>query len=89
MHFNSLVLPLALALAMAGCASSPRSDLLAADAPRALPEAGPVSVRWNDPATFADLEYKGVGGDERERARVLEPAGAELLDVLVELLGHH
>lgn len=55
MHFKSLVLPLALALAMAGCASTPRSDLLAADAPRALPEAGPVSVRWNDPATFAEL----------------------------------
>ncbi|HQY82936.1 MAG: DUF3016 domain-containing protein [Thermomonas sp.] len=55
MRSKSLVLPLALALAMAGCASTPRSDMLAADAPRALPEAGPVSVRWNDPATFAEL----------------------------------
>jgi hypothetical protein len=30
-----------------------------------------------------------LGGDEGERAGVLEPAGAELLDLLVELLGHH
>ena len=57
MNFKSLALPLALALASAGCASGGGKDMLAADAPRALPESGPVSVRWNDPATFTELRY--------------------------------
>ena len=57
MNFKSLALPLALALAAAGCASGGGKDMLAADAPRALPESGPVSVRWNDPATFTELRY--------------------------------
>ena len=57
MTFKSLALPLALALAVAGCATGGGKDMLAADAPRALPESGPVSVRWNDPATFAELRY--------------------------------
>lgn len=55
MHVKSLALPLALALAVAGCASAGGKDMLAADAPRALPESGPVSVRWNDPSGFAEL----------------------------------
>ena len=29
------------------------------DAPRALPEQGPVSVRWEDPSKFSDLRYSG------------------------------
>ena len=57
MTLRSLALPLALALAMAGCASTGGNDMLAADAPRALPEAGPVSVAWEDPATFAELRH--------------------------------
>ena len=42
-----------------------------------------------DAAAFAHLEDQGVGGHERERTGVLQSAGAELLDVLVEFLGHH
>ena len=48
---------LAVGLAMSGCASTRGPDMLAADAPRALPASGPVSVSWNDPATFAELRY--------------------------------
>ncbi|MEO6228317.1 MAG: DUF3016 domain-containing protein [Thermomonas sp.] len=46
---------LSLALALAGCASTGANGMLAAEAPRALPDAGPVSVHWNDPATFTEL----------------------------------
>ena len=55
MTLKSLMLPIALAVALAGCAGGARSDMLAADAPRALPASGPVSVAWEDPATFAEL----------------------------------
>ena len=47
----------ALALALAGCASTGDSNMLSADAPRALPDAGPVSVAWGDPATFTELRH--------------------------------
>ena len=57
MNLKSLALPLALALAVAGCASGGGKDMLAADAPRALPASGPVSVAWADPATFRELRY--------------------------------
>ena len=57
MNTKSLALPLALALAIAGCASGGGKDMLAADAPRALPESGPVSVRWTDPASFTELRH--------------------------------
>ncbi|MDQ3040244.1 MAG: DUF3016 domain-containing protein [Pseudomonadota bacterium] len=54
---HRLFLPLAtaLALALSGCASSGATGMLAADAPRSLPDAGPVSVAWADPATFAEF----------------------------------
>src|SRR5690606_24824023 len=29
------------------------------DLPRALPDAGPVSVSWTDPAGFSELRYSG------------------------------
>lgn len=29
------------------------------DAPRSLPDEGPVAVQWNDPAGFTDLKYSG------------------------------
>ena len=57
MNLKTLALPRALALAVAGCASGSGKDMLAADAPRALPASGPVSVQWNDPATFTELRY--------------------------------
>jgi len=66
MSARTLVLPIVLALAMAGCASTSGGGMLAADAPRALPDAGPVSVRWNDPATFAELRHSH---DRQEAAR--------------------
>lgn len=56
-HGLTLSLSAALLLAIAGCASTGPSGMLAADAPRALPEAGPVSVHWNDPATFTELRH--------------------------------
>jgi hypothetical protein len=40
------------------------------------------------PAAFADLHRQRVRGHERERARLVQGAVAELLDVLVELGGH-
>lgn len=42
-------------LALAGCVSTGPTGVLAADAPRALPASGPVSVSWNDPATFTEF----------------------------------
>ena len=48
---------LAVGLAMSGCASTRGPDMLAADAPRALPASGPVSVSWNDPAMFMELRH--------------------------------
>lgn len=52
-----LLLPLAasLMLVLASCASTGPNGILSADAPRALPESGPVSVTWNDPATFTEF----------------------------------
>jgi len=59
---------LAMGLAASGCASTrgPGTGMLAPDAPRALPDSGPVSVAWNDPATFAELRY-GVNRYEAAR----------------------
>ena len=95
MNFKSLALPLALALAAAGCASGGGKDMLAADAPRALPESGPVSVRWDDPATFSEIRYspnryEAASGDwltdlaeyMRTRAEAQLPAG-ERLDLTI------
>lgn len=94
MNARSLALPLALALAVAGCATT-QPDMLAADAPRALPESGPVSVSWNDPATFTELRYSRNHWDAergswltdlakylRERAETHLPAG-ERLDLTI------
>ena len=39
-------------------------------------------------AALADLQHQGNRGDERERSRVVQPTGAEGLEVLVEGLGH-
>lgn len=91
MQIKVLLLPLTLALAIAGCASSGGKDMLAADAPRALPESGPVSVRWNDPATFTELRYSRNRWDAergswlldlaqylRKRAEAKLPAGERL-----------
>ena len=98
MHVKFLALPLALALAMAGCASTGGNDMLAADAPRALPDAGPVSVRWNDPATFTELRFSRNRWDAergswltdlaeylRKRADAHLPAGEQLQLIIVDV----
>ena len=98
MNLTSLALPMALALAAAGCASTGGKDMLAAGAPRALPESGPVSVRWNDPATFAELRYSpnrweaGRGSwltdlaqYMRKRAEAQLPAGERLELTIVDV----
>jgi hypothetical protein len=98
MHARTLALPLLLALAMAGCASTGDMGMLAADAPRALPEAGPVSVRWNDPAGFAELRnstnrHEAARGDWlpelaqylRKRAEARLAAGERLELTIVDV----
>lgn len=52
-------LSFSLVLALAGCAATGTSGMLAAESPRALPESGPVSVHWNDPSTFTELRHRG------------------------------
>ncbi len=54
-HGLTLPLSMALVLAFSGCASTGQTGMLAADAPRGLAESGPVSVHWNDPATFTEV----------------------------------
>lgn len=49
------LLPLLAALALGGCASTAPTGIFAADAPRALPAQGPVSVAWSDPARFSEF----------------------------------
>lgn len=56
---RTLLLLLATILALGACASTGGSNMLAADAPRALPTAGPVSVAWNDPAQFSEMRHSG------------------------------
>ncbi len=55
---NTKLLALGLTLAMAGSAVA-GNTLLSKDAPRTLPDNGPVSVAWADPATFTELKASG------------------------------
>lgn len=88
---------LALTLALAGCASS-GENMLAADAPRALPDNGPVAVAWADPATFTELRpgpnrYDSGRGSwltdlakhMRKRAEAQLPAGERLQLTIVDV----
>ncbi len=56
---RTLPLLLATALALGACASTGGTNMLATDAPRALPAAGPVSVAWEDPAQFTEVRHSG------------------------------
>ncbi len=98
MNVKPLALSLALAFAAAGCASTGGKDMLSADAPRALPEAGPVSVAWADPATFAELRFSRDRYDAargtwltdlaqymRKRAEAQLPAGERLELTIVDV----
>ena len=54
------------ALALGGCATPGHADMLATDAPRALPEQGPVSVSWADPSTFSEIRDSGNRQDSAQ-----------------------
>ena len=58
-RLRTLPLLLATVLALGACASTGNTSMLAADAPRALPAAGPVSVSWEDPARFTEVRHSG------------------------------
>lgn len=88
---------LALTLALAGCAATGES-MLAADAPRALPDAGPVSVAWADPASFTEVRHSRNHLDSergswltdlakymRKRAEAQLPAGERLQLTIVDI----
>ncbi|MGO1000519.1 DUF3016 domain-containing protein [Lysobacter sp. CA196] len=48
---------LSAAALMAGDVGAKSRNVTDPDAPRALPEQGPVAVRWEDPAKFTEIRY--------------------------------
>ena len=58
-RMRTLPLLLATVLALGACASTGGTNMLAADAPRALPATSPVSVAWDDPAQFTEVRHSG------------------------------
>jgi hypothetical protein len=98
MNLRSTLTALALLLTGAtlatasGSASARIRTVTGPDAPRALPEQGPVSVTWDDPANFTEIRYslnkfESRRGDWveqlaqhlRERAEKRLPPGEQLL----------
>ncbi|MDR7133354.1 hypothetical protein J2X06_000538 [Lysobacter niastensis] len=98
MNLRSTLIALALVLTGAtvatasGTASARIRTVTGPDAPRALPEQGPVSVTWDDPANFTEIRYslnkfESRRGDWveqlaqhlRERAEKRLPPGEQLL----------
>lgn len=59
-----LVLTLSCLLVAAGAAARIH-NVSDADAPRALPEQGPVSVRWEDPEQFTEIRYSHNPSESR------------------------
>jgi hypothetical protein len=60
MSLRPLLLCLALAAATLAAPADARVRYVTdPQAPRALPDAGPVSVRWEDPSKFSELRYSG------------------------------
>ncbi|QSX74635.1 DUF3016 domain-containing protein [Lysobacter arenosi] len=60
MNLRPALIAIALAIVSAGVPADARTrNVTDPDAPRALPEQGPVSVRWEDPSTFSDLRHSG------------------------------
>lgn len=60
MNLRPALIVLALAVATASAPAGARvRNVTDANAPRALPEQGPVSVRWEDPAKFSELRFSG------------------------------
>lgn len=58
MKSRLVLLSLVLALATP-CVAIAARTVTDPDAPRALPDEGPVSVRWEDPSKFSELRYSG------------------------------
>lgn len=58
-RMRTLPLLLATILALGACASTGSPNILATDAPRALPATGPVGVSWEDPAQFSEVRHSG------------------------------
>jgi len=52
-----LFVSLLVAAGVIGDASAKIRNVTDPDAPRSLPEQGPVSVRWDDPAQFTEIKY--------------------------------
>ncbi|KRD32032.1 hypothetical protein ASE35_13840 [Lysobacter sp. Root916] len=85
-----------LALTLAGGAVAKSRNVTDPDAPRALPEQGPVEVRWQNPAQFTEIRYSGNSSEAkrgnwvedlaqhlRQRAQKRLPAGERLeVDIL-------
>lgn len=60
MKLRPVLVAIALVLATAVAPASARiRNVTDPNAPRSLPDEGPVSVRWEDPATFSDIKYSG------------------------------
>ncbi|HEY5781950.1 MAG TPA: DUF3016 domain-containing protein [Lysobacter sp.] len=85
MNLHPVLLTFALALTGAtlatatGSASARLRTVTAPDAPRALPEQGPVSVTWDDPANFTEIRYS-LNKYESRRGNWVEKLAHHLRD---------
>lgn len=96
MTLRPALLAALLALSLAGGAEAKSRNVTDPDAPRALPEQGPVDVRWGNPAQFTEIRYSGNSSEAkrgnwveeiaqhlRKRAQTRLPAGERLeVDIL-------
>ena len=76
MIHHRLPLLLALLVLTFGVAARSRS-VTDRDLPRALPEQGPVAVRWEDPQTFSEIRYSHNASESR-RGNWVEQLAAHL-----------
>lgn len=66
MNVRTALLALAAAAVLAsGAAAAKSRNVTDPDAPRALPEQGPVAVRWDDPAQFSEIRQSRNRYDAR------------------------
>ena len=75
----ALVLTGATLATAAGTASARLRTVTDPDAPRALPEQGPVSVTWEDPANFTEIRYS-LNKYESRRGNWVEQLAQHLRD---------
>lgn len=101
---SALAVVLLIAAAATGAASARVRNVTDPDAPRSLPEEGPISVRWEDPEQFSEIKYshnrsesrRGTWVEQlatylRSRAQKRLPAGQRLdVDITdIELAGDY